>query len=609
LPVSRDIRRDLRVLDELQDPFIRRSLRAAFHLRRYAPLYVAALAGLLVLGVFPSVQDDGESGPAQVAAGADSVGDGGTDDTLATGGETGTTIAGIPAGRGGARVAPVAAKNLQQSLAAAQQASGKTRGGIDCTPGVRQLGASRYAAPCTAAFSGNNGGATAAGVTGDKITIVRRGFPETANSRAIDAVINQAGGAPSEESKKIRDVFIKHFATQFELYGRQIEWVDYESQYGNATDEALSQGREGACADATYIKDTLHAFAVINNEPLATVSAVFAECAAERGMMTFNAAAYYPESWYRRYHPYSWGGSAMECERISYQIAEYIGKRLLNRNAKWAGDPLMQQQKRKFGTYIPDNDEYQSCGNVSRRELETKYGAPKGQPQYNYALDVSRFPDQAAQAIVQFKAAGVTTIVLACDPISTIFLTQAAARQAYYPEWLQIGTALHDVDNAARLFEPTEVDGHLFGPSQLGSTTKLIGKESEPYILYKKLTGKELTEFGATTGEYWVLVDFYSALQSAGPLLSPPTVAEGIFSLPPGGAPEFAVGYKSYQDGSDGTPGGRDHTGIDDAREIFWVGSATSESDGERGTYKETYGGKRFRNGQWPAEEPPIYPS
>jgi hypothetical protein len=30
--------------------------------------------------------------------------------------------------------------------------------------------------------------------------------------------------------------------------------------------------------------------------------------------------------------------------------------------------------------------------------------------------------------------------------------------------------------------------------------------------------------------------------------------------------------------------------------------------DGSNGTYKETYGGQRFRNGQWKAEDPPIYP-
>jgi hypothetical protein len=30
--------------------------------------------------------------------------------------------------------------------------------------------------------------------------------------------------------------------------------------------------------------------------------------------------------------------------------------------------------------------------------------------------------------------------------------------------------------------------------------------------------------------------------------------------------------------------------------------------DGKNGTYKETYNGKRFRNGEWPQEDPPIYP-
>ena len=67
--------------------------------------------------------------------------------------------------------------------------------------------------------------------------------------------------------------------------------------------------------------------------------------------------------------------------------------------------------------------------------------------------------------------------------------------------------------------------------------------------------------------------------------------------------------------------GAGDHTTIDDSREIYWVSKdcgttcAGSSSDpyyngpdGKAGTYKETYDGKRFRNGEWPNEDPPIYP-
>ena len=64
-----------------------------------------------------------------------------------------------------------------------------------CKPGVRQLSFSEYAPPCVAAFSGDNGGPTSFGVAGNEIVIVRRGFPDSANSNAVNQVIKQAGGA------------------------------------------------------------------------------------------------------------------------------------------------------------------------------------------------------------------------------------------------------------------------------------------------------------------------------------------------------------------------------------------------------------------------------
>jgi hypothetical protein len=599
------VQRDLGIVNQLQDPFIRRSLKTALHLRRYFPIYVFLVVAVVAVSLVPSIQDRG-SKRSQLTSGAAGLGPASdaTDTTLAG---SDTTVAGALSSAPAQRVT----RSVAQSLAAAQQSSGTTRGGIDCHPGVRQLPFSRYAAPCTSAFTGNNGGATNFGVTGNEIVIVRRGFADTANSQAVAAVVKQAGGADAAYVEGVRDVFIKYFDKMFELYGRKIKWVDYESKYGNSTNEALSQGKEGACRDATYIKDTLHAFAVVGGKnTVGVVSSVFAECATERHMMTFGAAPYYPETWYRKQHPYAWGG-VMECERISYQVGEYIGKRLNGRKAKWAGDAITRNQTRKFAIYVPDNDGYQSCVRIVRDVLEKKYGIPNNKrqtPQYDYQLDVSRFPDQASQAVVQFHAAGATTIVLACDPISTIFLTQNASKQGYFPEWLQIGTALNDVDNAARLFDQTEVDGHLWGPSQLGSTDKLFGDNSEPAILYKQLTGRKLTEGGATDGTYWGLIGFYSVLQATGPLVTPDAVAAATFNAIPGGAPDYPVGYTSYRDGPDGTPGGHDHTAIDDAREIFWRGTVKSPSDGETGTYLETYGGKRFRNGEWPAEEPPIYP-
>ena len=67
---------------------------------------------------------------------------------------------------------------------------------------------------------------------------------------------------------------------------------------------------------------------------------------------------------------------------------------------------------------------------------------------FYYNLDISTFQQSAQQAIVQFKAAGVTTVVSACDPFSAGLLTKAAAAQNYHPEWFLDGTAATDQDRA-----------------------------------------------------------------------------------------------------------------------------------------------------------------
>lgn len=49
------------------------------------------------------------------------------------------------------------------------------------------------------------------------------------------------------------------------------------------------------------------------------------------------------------------------------------------------------------------------------------------------------------------------------------------------------------------------------------------------------------------------------------------------------------------------------HTGIDDSREVYWDPSAIA-GDGKQGAFIQTYGGRRFRLGEWPTEDPPVYP-
>jgi hypothetical protein len=464
--------------------------------------------------------------------------------------------------------------------------------------------------PCQNVYDGPNGGATFRGVTDKEILIVDRTFPDTANSKAVAAVGKQAGFADPEVTKAVRNEFIDYFNKTYELYGRKVKFQEYQSENGDSTDEAQSKGKEGACLDADKIVKEFKAFAVSSG------SQPFSDCAAERGLLVFQASPYFPEKYFQAHHPYQWA-IAMDCERIAHQTSEYMGKRLINKPAKWAGDATLKVKTRLFGTYVPDNDGYQFCVNTFKNDLKTKYNYSMG-PQYNYQLDISRFPDQAAQASVQFAAAGVTTVLLACDFISATVLTGAASQQQWHPEWYTIGVGGVDLDNTARLYDQSQVNGHLYGMSQLGDAAQLIGPKSEPGAVYKKATGKDMPE--GTNGDYHGLVHIYNLLQAAGPLLSPDAIAQGVKTIPVRGAAPFAAGRWVFGDNPLGEPGS-DHTEVQDSREVYWVSQNCGQtctdtaadpyyngSDGKNGTFKVAYNGERFVSNAWPTEDPQVYP-
>ena len=590
------------------------------HIRRYMPFYALATVWALMLLILPTRQDDNDAGTNNQASaltpgGTQTYEDGsgpidlGGDTSSAAGGG-GRSSSGGRAGAQtvtgpGAQPVPAAVRAVD---ALAWDKTGKTRGGFDCKKGVRQLPWSRYAAPCYPAYSGPNGGATARGVTEKEIVIVDRDFPDSASSQAVDAFVQQAGFASSDEFEETQHKFIAYFNKVFELWGRKVKFIEYESEYGNSTDESLSKGKEGACADADSIIAKYKPFMVLSG------SSVFGECAAERKLNVYGAGAYYPETWYRKYNPYIFAG-VMECERIAYFTAEYLGKRIINKPAKWSKDLTLDKSKRVMGIYVPNNDQYQHCVDLGDRVLKQQYNY-EFKSRYNYALDITRFADEAARAIVQFSADRVTSIFLACDPLSPIFLTQSARGQEYFPEWIINSAGLTDVEQFARLWDQEEIQWSLWGMSQVDAA-KVLSSKSEGSQAYKRAFGTDIPP--GTQTSYYAALALFSILQSTGPVLTPQNMAETYWRAPPGGAPEFEVGYTSYRTGPDGGPG-KDHTAIDDVREVYWLctsitgdagGSsrcnAPKASDGKGGMYVQTYGSRRFLPGQWPAEDPPIF--
>ncbi len=597
------------------------------HVRRYMPFYALATVWALMLIILPTRQDNGgtagqasaltpggaaqtfDDGTGAAVPGSSDLG-GTTSSGGTTAGPSGGGRSSAASGNAGSVIGPPPSGNADVVDALAWNKTGKTKAGHDCKKGVRQIPWSRYAAPCYPTWSGNNGGATAMGVSAKEIVIVDRDFPDSASSQAVDAFVQQAGFASSDEFEETQHKFFEYFNKVFELWGRKVKLIEYKSEYGNSTDESLSKGKEGACADADSIKAKYKPFLILS------ASSPFGECAAERKMTVLGAGAYYPESWYRKYHPYIWAG-VMECERIAHMNAEYLGKRVVNRPAKWSKDLTLNKSKRVMGIYVPTNDQYQFCVKMAAKELKDKYNA-EFKSTYNYQLDITRFADEAARAIVQFAADRVTSIFLACDPLSPIFLTQSARGQEYYPEWIINSAGLTDVEQFARLWDQQEIQWSLFGMSQLGEITRILGPTGEGTTTYKRAFGTDIPP--GTQTQYYSAMGIFSVLQAVGPNLTQQNLAATYPRLPPGGAPEYEVGYTSYQTDSFGKPG-YDHTSVDDMREIYWLctnfsGDAEGSSrcaepkasDGKGGKYVATMGGKRFRPGQWPTGDPPVFP-
>jgi hypothetical protein len=609
-----------RIIGSIEDPVARGTLRMVFHFRRFLLLYVVGIIGALVLILLPTVEGGsglpaaqagsagssgtvsgagvGQGGPAVPASGSASGASSGVNAT----GAGGTGLSGGSAG-GLASGAQAGAATGSGPVGAVSVGTGTTAGGFACSAGVPQIPWATYAAPCVAKFTGNNGGATAPGVTGSTITIAVRVATDAqgANSLELQAEAQAAGGVDDKTNWQYMQTLTNYFNKTFELYGRKVVFTQYNGQ-SSATNEALGEDEAQACADADEAATSLHAFGIGDYNGFLTSSEPLADCAARYHLYMPEGADYFPESYYQQWNPYVWS-LAMNCTTIEQGVEDYGAKQLYPYPTKWAGmDGLtnLNGKPRKFAIYVPNNAGYQSCTDYGKQLAEQKYHeSPSRYDQYNYALDISTWPQSAQNAMVKFAADQDTTVVLACDPISPIFMTQDAVKENYFPEWMLIGVALTDSDNLAQLWDQQEISGHLFGLSQGGDEGAALSPTGEIAKTWEAASGQSSLANPEIYLDYIWLMAMFDQLQAAGPDLTIQNLAAGTRKLPILGGAHPVAGTWNWTSL---------HTAIVDSREVYWDANRKSVADGKQGTYVQIYDGTRFQAGQFPAGEPPYYP-
>ena len=571
-------------------------------LRQFMDRYGVALGVVLGLVVVVALLPGNATGDRLAAGGGDfesgelaeagTAGDlglaAGTDATAATGDPAAAAAAaGAAAGASGGQAAPPGGV--------------KFGSGPNCRGDARQKGISQYMPPCAEWTPGsNNGGATAPGVTGDKITVVRWVGQVDPATRAI-----LQSAELSDEPGKVKQIMeaLRVYSNQhYETYGRQVEFVDYAASGPSENDEAMKRDAINIAAKKP--------FAVIVGDAAAPMPTTLFRDIAQRGILCMCSVSM-SEQFYQSLPPVLWS-SLPSINEYARHTAEYICKRMAGKPAQFAGDELnpaqgFQTTTRDFGLIYLDgvrgkvDPEGRRGADVMLAELaRCGVNIPPSQ-QVGYIYDPGRNQQDVTALIAKMKNEGVTTIIPIWDPLYPILITKEASNQLYYPEWFMVGTGLSDTTSAGRLYDQNQWR-HAFGISPLWVTWQTVAKSTGAREYHHGLPGRPAGDEGVLVNIYRAGIQtLFRGIHMAGPNLTTENWVKGILAYPKtGGRPAAPLVFVTRQN----------PTEIKDFVEVFYAVSASGPdergNDGS-GMVMKVDGGRRYQVGQWPTLPPRAF--
>jgi hypothetical protein len=444
-------------------------------------------------------------------------------------------------------------------------------------------------AHCVPKFTGDNGGATAPGVTADSIRI---GYYVAKADPIGDALLKMAGAydEPANTAKAYQN-YAEIFNARYEFYGRKIEMVPVEGT-GTLADAIAARADAGRAA-----ADNL--FAVLGGP--AQAREFGDELAKRKVMCVASCIIAQPQKVILENSPYLWPTGPTPDQSVE-MVAEFIQKQLVGKNAEYAGG----EQKGKPRTFTlltyntPDGQYTPSWDLLEKRVGEV--GADIVE-HVDYYLNLPSLQADARTIAAKLKAANATSLVFTGDPIFPRYLTTEMTALNYFPEWVMAGTVLADTNVFGRTFDQRQWE-HAFG-LQL-APARLPKEKQDSYTLHQWWFGTPPptdNNYGIVQGN----IEFLAAgLQLAGPNLTPESFKAGIYAAPPPESPDTPTISTILSWGTHGfwptmeDPGGLDNSGV-----MYWDPEAegTDETGAEgKGMYRVLDGGRRYVNTRWPTE-------
>src|SRR5438067_1730275 len=339
-------------------------------LRGYGPAVAIALIIALIAILVPS--------KAQKAVNTSSGDTGSNEAGLGDNGE-GPAAAGQAAGPGAA-----GATGTQGQAGTAGKTvtlPGKTTA---CTGQALQIPGDPYSPPCIL-FSGNNGGATSMGVTGDTITVAVRLTTDQSFQQTLAKLAGAQLRDTNDDNVRTIQALAKYFNTHFNFYGRKIVIKTFTGQ-GSLSAELQGNGQQQALADATSVGKQIKAFAdmTAQSEPYATALK-------DQKVIGFGDP-YMPGYWHADHSPFDWS-LATDGTDLATDIANYTVQKLCPAGtpAAYAGGNL-KNAPRKFAGIAPANELYKVSADVVKKIMQA-HGCSLDT--YFYTLDLGTESQQA----------------------------------------------------------------------------------------------------------------------------------------------------------------------------------------------------------------------
>ncbi|WP_148288488.1 ABC transporter substrate-binding protein [Ilumatobacter nonamiensis] len=451
-----------------------------------------------------------------------------------------------------------------------------------------------FANECYAPFEGDNGGATARGVTEDTITIVQWVSQDVDPilNYITDAIANDDTNAQEEET--LRNL-LPYYETYYETYGRSVELIVVEGS-GTINDEAAAR------ADAVRIDEEYDPFMVWGGP---TLTNAFAEELAARGIPCISCGPSQTSDWYTDNAGLAYG-IAKGPDQLDALVAEYIGKRLAGDPAIHAGDETMHDTERVFGRIWIESSPDSITANEGFEAAAADNGFEIAESQ-SYTLDPATLQESAATVIARMKEAGVTSVIFNGDPIAPREFTNEATAQNYFPEWVVTGSALVDTTAFSRTYDQQQW-ANAFGVSNLAARVdRSIGGS---YAIYEWYVGEPPPAPDSIDVITPIPNVFYAFLQGAGPNLTIESFNDAAFIRPPTPrgvtAPTLSWGAQEIWP-DEFEP---DYRGVDDVTEIWWDPEAPGLDEIDRdgnGLWRYVDGGTRYNPGEIPEGPPSAF--